>query len=487
MATSGSPQAPPPPMAKLPVELLRRVFVAGFNDDIDEYHIRKFGRARFEVLVSHVCHQWREVAISTAELWTCIRLAKVKDLAQAREYLRRAKKRLLDIVVDSAAAEEHVPGVTLSRGEFCDVFDIISPHVARWRTFILKVRDQTCKAWARTLTSSCGPAPALETLELYHIQKWRSEQTLASSISLLPVTIFDEFLPRLRNVSFIGVNLVWDRTPYLRRLKKLQFATHAEDVRPTYQVWTRILRASPELEKLRLNYSGPQSSGTWDAEPIPLPWLRELSLECMESGYLCRLLDHLSLPRLRHLHLELDEDEEDYNTFVNHISKPDAPAFGNLRSLHITALDCTAETWRRLLLSVPNLTGLEVNFRRVNDALFGELRGGEYDSDSDDARSTVTVYDLEPPPSPDEDIVLPRLQWFKSTGLDGAELWGFKEYRESIGHPIRHFVIAMDDRDVYTQKLEGCPHVRVSYFTEEDEEAVSYEIDASSDEDLDEQ
>ncbi|TFK49572.1 hypothetical protein OE88DRAFT_1600412, partial [Heliocybe sulcata] len=363
----------PPSIARLPVELLRRVFVAGYNDDMDEYHIRKFGRGRFEVLISHVCHQWREVAISTAELWTCIRFAKVKDLDHAREQVKRSRARLLDIVVDTASAEEHIPGVTLSRNEFIDIFNILSPQVHRWRTLILKVRDESCKSWARLLTSSCGPAPSLETLELYHIQKWRSEQTLASSISVLPVTIFDEVLPQLRNVSFIGVNLVWDRTPYLRGLKKLQFATHAEDVRPTYQEWQRILSSSPELEKLRLNYSGPRSHGAWHPEPIHLPKLRELSLECMESDYLCRLVDHLRLPALRRLHLELDEEDEDYTPFINHIGNPDAPTFANLQSLHISALECSPDAWRRFLMSVPHLQGLEVNFRRANDALFDVL------------------------------------------------------------------------------------------------------------------
>ncbi|KZT18248.1 hypothetical protein NEOLEDRAFT_1030465, partial [Neolentinus lepideus HHB14362 ss-1] len=362
----------PSPVDGLPAELLTQVFKFGHEDDAqvkDNGMVLKSG-PDFEVLVSHVCHWWREVAIRCPVLWIRLRFRLVSHMARGRLYLERSKTQLVDIIVDTATEDSHVQGITIYKDEFNPVFDVIVPHIHRWRSFVLKARSITCKAGARARLSTCGPAPNLETLELYHYQDWGNGQNLYMSTSKRPVCIFDAVLPKIRNISLIGVNLVWDECPFFANLKSLQFALHIESVRPTYAQWERMLRASPELEKLALHYSGPQVHSAWSCEPIVLNQLQELALTYLDSDYLCRLLRPLRMPNLRMLHLD---NEEDQSSFIEYISDPSVSILRPLQGLHISALECPPSMWRKLLVTIPQITSLEVDFSRVPEQFFNEL------------------------------------------------------------------------------------------------------------------
>ena len=167
--------------------------------------------------------------------------------------------------------------------------------------------------------------------------------------------VFSNDMPRLKNVSLIGVNLPWEKSPYLYdgRLKKLELSLHADKVRPSYEWWERMLRgcgarmmdiASSKvvdqrqedtctLEDLALHYSGPKvGEGAerylWksvdDGRSCPrgplrrkicMPRLERLSLTDLGLDYLCKILEALVLPALKRL--ELDLPEQDFTKFVD--------------------------------------------------------------------------------------------------------------------------------------------------------------------------
>ncbi|KAF8073503.1 hypothetical protein FPV67DRAFT_749437 [Lyophyllum atratum] len=475
----------------LPVELLRRVFTLGagydfpyaespflLKPDQDYYAIPS---SSFQLLVSHVCHHWRQIALLTSSLWNVLHFREPAHLPRAKEYLARcsASGHLLDILVDTVAESDHIPGVTLCREELHQVFDIIRPHVKRWRAFHLKIRDHECKATARQHLSSCGPAPNLETLQLYHFEDYRTSQNLYLATYRPPVMVFSNELPLLKNVSLIGVNLPWSRSPYLARLHTLELALHPETIRPPYEDWENMLR-SPDLQTLSLHYSGPRVADgdtklVWPAskERIYIESLQNLSLTDLDPDYLCRLMGRLVLPRIKQLSLDLPD--QDFTPFVELIARPSPstqspispnsptppyphafshlplPALSRLETLVLTALETSPESLRNLLRALQELRALEVNFVCISDAFPALLMEGmDVTEDEDSPSSEVALIAVRPksgtkcPPSSCPTLscnvrtplrvkhvpLLPRLETFKMSGLSGDKVEGLIRYRE---------------------------------------------------------
>jgi hypothetical protein len=318
----------------LPVELLTRIFILGAGYDYPyadspfllkpDHECYAIPSSNFQLLVSHVSQRWRQIALSTSSLWTTLHFREPNHLPRAKAYLARCSAsatHLLDILVDTVSIADHIPGVNLCREEFNPVFDIIVPHVKRWRSFHLKVCDNDCKVKARQQLSTCGPAPYLETLQLYHFEDYRTVQNLYLATYRPPVMVFDNTLPRLRNVSLIGVNLPWSRSPYLIHLHCLELALHSDNIRPPYEYWDKMLRGSPELQRLSLHYSGPRVADgdpitVWPSakEKIYLPSLAELSLTDLDPDYLCLLMERLVLPSVERLRLNLPD--QDFTPFI---------------------------------------------------------------------------------------------------------------------------------------------------------------------------
>ncbi|EKM51628.1 uncharacterized protein PHACADRAFT_261877, partial [Phanerochaete carnosa HHB-10118-sp] len=299
------------PIHNLPVELLSRVFALGVLDrpypDLTPLHVPSF-----EVLVSHVCHHWRDIALRTQSLWTTLNFRLKCHMDRAHIYLSRSNQLHVDIFVDTCAEDEYEEGYNLFRPEFKPIFEILIPEVDRWRSLTLKVRDRGCKLGARDVLSSCGSARNLEYLQLWHIEDWDSAERLFTQIGPPPVVIFDRSLPSLKHLSLVGVNVPWLQSPFLEDLTSINLALHSEDVRVPYHIWANMLATSPRLEKLSLHYSGPKAGVlAWPETVIPLPGLRELSLTDMDPPYMCEVIRRLHMPNVAQLRLELPAQEPD--------------------------------------------------------------------------------------------------------------------------------------------------------------------------------
>lgn len=86
----------PTGVCALPVELLSRVFVLGAANQIldspfllrpDEDHC--VGSVAFQLLVSHVCTHWREVALRLSCLWTSLTFREPIHVVRAEAFLTR--------------------------------------------------------------------------------------------------------------------------------------------------------------------------------------------------------------------------------------------------------------------------------------------------------------------------------------------------------------------------------------------------------------
>ncbi|KAI0695789.1 hypothetical protein C8T65DRAFT_562945, partial [Cerioporus squamosus] len=402
----------------LPVELLTRIFHLGVDSDPlpDD---RPPEHRPFEVLVSHVCRHWRHIALHTPHLWTTVHFRLKSHIDRGRAYLSRNARLPIDIYVDTCAEDtaKHRKDL-IFRDTFMPTFDVVLPHIDRWREFHLKVADLECKGSARKVLNTCGPAPLLRTLQLWHVQNWESPERLFGAIGPPPVVVFGGALPSLKNIILQGVNLPWTSSPFLSNLTSIEYALHSDDVRMPWEQWRHMLVSSPNLERLFLHYSGPRAKSSggsppdgiewWGADPpspddvlppgvplppaadpVLLPRLQEIQLHDLDSDYLIALFRTLDAPRLRALHLELDTEDQDFTPFVEYLVAPPpseslssglhrnshapVPKFPHLKSLTVSALTCTVESWRALLESAPELTRLEADFVGTPEGAFDVL------------------------------------------------------------------------------------------------------------------
>lgn len=417
----------------LPVELLSRIFILGasvthgseespFLLKPDPNH-NAADPSSFAVIVSHVSHHWRQVALHTHVLWNALHFRELSHISRGETFIARASRStsyVLNILVDTVSEEDHTPGVTLYIEEICAIFELIIPRVSRWRAFHLKVCDNQCKVQARKYLGSCGPAPHLETLQLYHFENYVTSQRLYLATYRPPVAVFSNTLPCLKHVSLIGVNLQWATSPYLKNLHNLELALHLDNIRPPYHWWDEMLRSSPHLKNLCLHYSGPREATgdpnlAWKSvgEKIRLEELEELRLTDLDPDYLCKLMKRLAVPNVRRLELELpDQDFTDFMDLLidgssevqddleNTRMESPVPNISGLQFLTVHALECNVEAWNRFLYACSGLHGLEVDFSRVGSQFW----------------EVFTAQSKTPK------LLLPRLETFRLCGVSGEQV-----------------------------------------------------------------
>ncbi|KAA1469951.1 hypothetical protein DENSPDRAFT_879340 [Dentipellis sp. KUC8613] len=497
------------PIQTLPVELLSRVFLLGYSDGVDP--ARPFKRKtieglNFEVIVSHVCRHWRAVAVKTPGLWTSLRMRKPSHLDRGREFVKRSRYCLLDVMIDFVARKDHIPGRTLCFDHFHEAFDIAEGHAMRWRSFLLRLCDLDCKAGARARLHGCAPVPMLQSLQLWHLEDWGTSQNLFVATAKPPVQILNNDVPSLKNLSLVGVNLAWSQEHFLVDLEQIEFALHSEGVRPSVKEWEELLRASPNLWRLSLHYSGPRVEGPWTTSPIPLAHLSVLSLTDMDPTLLCSVMQHLAMPALRTLEMELPE--QDFTAFVDLISDAQAPYFPVLEDLHISALDCSVESWGKFLRTIPKLSYLEADFRRIENDFFDQLFTKVTRSDEPEASTSAaeqsnpathtSLNSATEPSNPFYDVLLPRLRVLKVAGLSAQNLLAFVTFRKTAGYPVPRLVVhdkmGIDDMNALQEA-----RVDVEYYQysdddddeegdeeeEDGEEEACDEDEVEGDEDLD--
>ena len=527
----------------LPDELLTRVFLC--TDVLPDFSVSPFllkpdqsfyktptSTCTNQVTLSHVCRRWRRITLNTTILWTPLRIDRLGGIARSKEYLNRCSSSSLpiDIYIDTVGVEDHRPGVNICRDHLHCIFDSILPYISRWRTLFLKVRDNDCRVIALTRLSTCGPAPILETFQMYHFDEDTPENLLLAT-QQRPTTLFDGSLPNLRNFSLIGVHLSWSKAPYLRNLKSIDLALHAQSVRPTYDEWETVFRNCPDLESLSLHYSGPyispeeftpESVGVnWppNREPIVLRKLQDVNLVDLGPDYIYLVFEHLYMPNVKRLGLDLPE--QDYTLFVNLLSGAkrrsiqvrgaDDPLYGppgrpigyfeKVEHLAITSLQCSTAAWLKFIPSIREMRIMEIDWKRMADDFYDALwtlvdekapsvhdtlptaptNATPNDSDSDSETAVKR-------PRKQRVRLLPRMEEMRISGLSGERVNGLISYSQTLGCTVKRWVVDWDaeqkGRDKvldtlvergWTQVYNGTDQLRFKYY-QDNVEGVKPEI-----------
>jgi hypothetical protein len=290
------------PISRLPPETLATIFAFLSGSAWKERSVY----LEWILRVTHVCRQWREVALDHSRLWSHINLTKLTPVGLA-EILARAKMAPLHLEAD------------VGRRRAAQVKDFgrqLEAHISRTRR--LSISGSFKSAILRLLSSAHASAPNLEYLSLSHRSR--------ASYTVIPSNLFNCTTPNLTSLELDMCNISW-KSPLLKGLRNLQI--HNMSARPKLEDWLDTLNEMPNLKTLSLQHATPLAfplAFRTISEPsrtITLPFLTNFHIYASAED--CALaLAPLLMPALTRLHVDVDsfnEQGEDVRLAIPYIAR----------------------------------------------------------------------------------------------------------------------------------------------------------------------
>lgn len=355
---------------RLPMEILQHIFSLCLNVPRlagDGYYVYEEERPRTEVVLSHICHHWRVVAVNDPLLWRSFRYKtprwKHNPITRFSTYLERSSPIPVDLFIH----------INSSSQEDMTILDAAALQVHRWRRATIISEDNNFK-WGPFQAALMGK----EATELEYFSFRPSMQYVSAYVHsghVLPVSclrpkIFTLGAPKLARVHLDST------VPYFF-------------LPPLSNVSTFSLDAK---------YVGP-SSVTWQAflDIIALPSLQSLSIggDVLLAPTHERSNQPIQAKTLKHLRWSGDRDSLDH--FLSYLSAPKLetlilcrmhlpprPTHSNatlsLPSLHsLYVIECanlSANYIQFLASGCPNIKHLSMSYYRPESGhLLGYLNG----------------------------------------------------------------------------------------------------------------
>ncbi|KAG1776192.1 hypothetical protein EV702DRAFT_355293 [Suillus placidus] len=431
----------------------------------------------FQVLISHVCHHWRVVALNTPSLWTEIDVSPLDSppFERVQILLGRSKSLPIDIRIDceppdddeeedSSGSEDSELGQYPRSMTFSDLDNLMSllvPHISRWGS--IEVAVACYKHMFVFLSAVSDPsiagAPQLEALQLYHHEDAESLTAFAQPDLVQHFKLFGGVAPRLKSVALWGVHVDWCQE-WLScgpNLLDVELAYHTDDVRPSWTQFAAIIRGAPKLETLSLCSSGPLgtpndwypegSSGSYGDDytgVIELHSLTHLVLAFHLPVYVSGLLRRLAFPALKSLTLDLDDG--DFTDLVVQLAGPMmtavpvAPKDGEkkrsllsgLDTLKISGLPCSDRSVELMYTELGNLKALNLAMTYLSPAFLQLLY---HPCSLPGQRDVCHVY-------------LPSLATLSTADVPGHQIRELVQKRKEAGVPLK--AVYMEENDEVT-------------------------------------
>ncbi|KAF8207681.1 hypothetical protein K438DRAFT_342507 [Mycena galopus ATCC 62051] len=217
--------------------------------------------------LTHICREWREIALSTPALWRAIPLSLDPDDLPFEEqvrisdlWLKRSGSCRLSIRFDG---DDEIGEY---RGRVADVLTSVFPHATRWECLKLEVSSYQL----RELEGSNMPL-------LRHLDMWLHED---SDVAIKAISFRD--LPLLRSVTLNGSAAAWVILPWDQLTSLVLSSGYLHECVP-------ILQQTPNLAHCKLHIAA------FDADTIHV-----IALPCLQS----LVLIHLGLRRHSGRYLE---------------------------------------------------------------------------------------------------------------------------------------------------------------------------------------
>lgn len=299
------------PINRLPNEVLSYIFLyysateqahceetlpksaCGTTQDAKRRHAQRNGWMR----ISHVCHLWREVALSCAKFWT---LFYVTDRATIMEVLARSKSLPLDIRLGTDS-QYGASNLVLEQ----------SHRIRQLEMSLSKLDDDNYHF----------PA-AMPELQGLHLQ-YASDHPLFF-LGDLADRVLDCGMPRLKWLSLTNFIMPW-RSPLFRfsitHLDVTFTAGELASLAPSLGTVLETLEGMPHLEHLALTSALPGQMSRWreltndsELDPVRLAKLRSISIMEESGGSCITLLHHLIFPADASIRLKCSAGPKDIFT-----------------------------------------------------------------------------------------------------------------------------------------------------------------------------
>ena len=231
--------------------------------------------------VSHVCHQWRGIALNQPFLWSHVNFTALSSAGVA-EILARAKT--VPLYLEGGG---HSGRWDRDDARFGAFQKELQRRVSRICFLRLSARPLHLR---KTLEGLVSHAPTLEFLSL-------STEEYRPRIAV-PETLFGCTTPRLSCLELDNCDISW-RSSLFKGLRELDMRSPSPEARPTLSVWLATLGEMPQLERLTLHSASPIAPPfPFDVErTVTLPSLTHLDISSSVKN--CALaLAHLDLPSL---------------------------------------------------------------------------------------------------------------------------------------------------------------------------------------------
>ena len=287
------------PISRLPPETLAEIFSllpfsAKFYEDVPYLEW---------IRVTHVCHRWREIALTFPYLWNHIHFTKL-TLAGTTELLARAKMSPLHCEADFFRWNE---------ARFKAFGRQLEAHISHTRHLTISGDFPT------ELEPLVSPAPALVSLSM-------ANSSFPSTLShcTIPDSLFNGTAPKLTRVELRDCGITWT-SPLLKGLQILKIWAPSEQARPTLGDWLAALNQMSHLKTLHLSNATPAVSidNPLMSEPqrtVTLPSLTHFDITASAKG--CALaLAHLVLPALISLHVTSVSQRDDVRLLIPYVAQ----------------------------------------------------------------------------------------------------------------------------------------------------------------------